>query len=163
MPEGAERDRLADLIGSLAGRFGTARFAPHVTLLPGVVGPEREVLETTRALAAEIVPFPVELSGLDGTEAHFRCLFLRARPSPDLSDAHARAAGRFGRAPDLSFDPHLSLVYGSLAAPVKAELVRELAAETRTRFEARHLSVWRTVGPVGEWRSLRSFALAGDV
>jgi 2'-5' RNA ligase len=131
--------------------------------LPGLLAPEREVLETARSLAAEIVPFPVELSGVDGTETHFRCLFVRVRASDALRATHARAARRFAREPDPSFDPHLSLVYGSLTAPVKAELARELAAETRARFEARHLEVWRTDGPVGEWRSLRSFALAGDV
>jgi 2'-5' RNA ligase len=162
MPEGAEHDRLAALIGGLAVRLGTVSFAPHVTLLPGVLAPERDVLEIARALAAEVAPFPVELSGVGGAQAHFRCLYVRVRASEALRAAHACAARRFGREPDPSFDPHLSLVYGSLTAPVKAALARELA-ETTTCFEARHVHAWRTDGPVGEWRRLGSFALGVEV
>ena len=159
MPEGAAHDRLAALIGRLATRFGTAPFAPHVTLLPGVPGPERDVLETARTLAAELAPVPVGFSVLDGLEHHFRCLFLRVQASKALREAHARAATRFGREPEASFDPHLSLVYGTLDAQMKTELVRELATETTTRFDARRLRVWRTEGPVGEWRELGTLAL----
>jgi 2'-5' RNA ligase len=162
MPEGREHDRLAAMIEGLSVRFGTVSFAPHVTLLPGVLAPEREVLETARSLAAETVPFPVELSGVDGAETYFRCLFVRVRASDDMRRAHARAARRFAREPDPSFDPHLSLVYGSLAVPVKAGLAREVAA-TVPGFEVRHVHVWRTHGPVGEWRGLGSFALGVDV
>jgi hypothetical protein len=118
------------------------------------------VLEGARALASEEAPVPLELTAVDGIDSHFRCLFLRVRASAALREAHERAAQRFGREPDPSFDPHLSLVYGTLDAPVKAALARELAAETTT-FEARWLHVWRTEGPVGEWRELGSFALGG--
>jgi 2'-5' RNA ligase len=162
MPEGEEHDRLSALIGRLAERFATASFAPHVTLLPGVPGPEREVLAIARVLAAETTPIPVDFSVVDGLEHHFRCLFLRAHPRRALRDAHERAARRFGREPQASFDPHLSLLYGSLAAPVKAALVRELAGEATTHFDAHALHVWRTQGAVGEWRPLGSFAFVGD-
>jgi 2'-5' RNA ligase len=160
MPEGTVHERLGALIDRLAGRLGTAAFAPHVTLLPGLPGPERDVLETARALAAEMGPVPVRFSVVDGMDHHFRCLFLRARASEALRDAHVRAARRFGREPDPSFDPHLSLVYGTLDTQVKAELTPELSAEAQASFEARRLHVWRTEGPVGEWRALGSFALA---
>ena len=48
MPEGRARERLAALIDRLATRLGTAAFAPHVTLLPGLPGPETEVLDGAR-------------------------------------------------------------------------------------------------------------------
>jgi hypothetical protein len=160
MPAGATRATLVGQIEGLADRLGTARFAPHVTLLPGLLGPESEVIDTARALAGEIGPFTLEPSGVDGTETHFRCLFFRVRASEAPRAAQARAARRFGREPDLSFDPHLSLVYGTLDARVKAELSRELLRQMPAPFEARRLHVWRTEGAVGEWRELGSFALA---
>jgi 2'-5' RNA ligase len=162
MPEGEEHDRLSALIDRLAARFGTVSFAPHVTLLAGLPGPEREVLERAGVLAAEIGPLSLELSGVGGTEAHFRCLFLRAHPQRVLREAHGRAALRFGREPEPSFDPHLSLLYGRLEARAKAPLVQELAEETAARFDARRLHVWRTRGAVGEWRPLGSFAFGDD-
>ena len=158
MPEGEEHDRLSALIDRLAARFGTASFAPHVTLLPGLPGPEREVLETARVVAAETTSIPIDFFVVDGLEHHFRCLFLRAHPRPALRDAYERAARRFGREPEPSFDPHLSLLYGSLDAPLKAALVRELAGDATTRFDAHSLHVWLTHGPVGEWRPLGAFA-----
>jgi len=163
MPEGVTHERLAAQIDRLAERLGTARFAPHLTLLPGLPGPESNVVDAARALAGEHGPFSLEPSGVDGAETHFRCLFFRVQASEALRAAQAHAARRFGRAPDPSFDPHLSLVYGTLDARVKAELSRELAREMPAPFEARRLHVWRTEGTVGEWGSLASFGLTPDV
>ena len=154
MPEGGARDRLAERIEGLALRLGTTPFAPHVTLLPGLPGPEAEMLARARALARELRSLRVGFSGVDGLDPHFRCLFFRVAASPALQATHARAARHFGREPEASFDPHLSLVYGSLGPGAKAALKRELSAEAPPPFEARHLHVWRTDGPVGEWREL---------
>ena len=158
MPEGAVGERLAAVIDGLAVRLGTSAFAPHVTLLPGLPGPEAEVLDRTRALAAALPPLPMALFGVGGLDAHFRCLFFGVT-SPPIQEAHSKAACRFGREPDASFDPHLSLVYGSVGARPKAELKRELSREVPPPFEARRLTVWRTEGRVGEWRELASVEL----
>ena len=163
MPEGEAYDRLSAMIDRLATRLGTTRFAPHVTLLSGLVAPEPAIVERARALAGELGPLRLAFTAVDGTERHFRCLFLRVSDWDALRDAHARAARRFGREPDPSFDPHLSLVYGTLAAPVKGALTDELAPEARASFEARRLHVWRTEGRVREWRTLGSFAFGDDV
>lgn len=159
MPEGKARDELGELIDRLAARLGTGPFAPHVTLVPGLPGPEESVLDRARRLAAELGSLPVELSRVDGTSEHFRCLFFQVAPHPALRDAHERAAARFGRQPDPSFDPHLSLVYGTLAAARRDDLKRELQPLARPSFEARRLHVWRTEGPVGEWRELAALEL----
>lgn len=163
MPEGEAYDRLSAMMNRLATRLRTAPFAPHVTLLSGLVAPEPAIVESARALAGELGPLRLAFTAVDGTERYFRCLFLRVSDSDALRDAHARAARCFGREPDPSFDPHLSLVYGTLAAPVKGALADELAPEALASFEIRRLHVWRTDGPVGEWRALRSFAFGDDV
>ena len=159
MPEGRVREGLAALIGGLAARLGTAAFAPHVTLLPGLSGPESEVLARARVLATELTPLSLGFSGVDGTGEHFRCLFLRVAPSPALRDAHARAAHRFGREPEPSFDPHLSLVYGMLDTGLKVDLKHALGPLAPPSFEGRCLHVWRTEGRVGEWREVAALAL----
>lgn len=163
MPEGEAHETLAGQIERLADRLGTVRFAPHVTLLPGLPGPESNVIDAARAFAGELGPSTLEPSSVDGTDAHFRCLFFRVRASEALRAAHARAARRFGREPEASFDPHLSLVYGTLDAQVKAALSRELARPMPAPFEVRRLHVWRTEGTAGEWRELGSFAFGGGV
>lgn len=155
MPEGAVREGLAALIDRLATRLGTAAFVPHVTLLPGLSGlEEEEVLDRARVIAAELRPLPLAFSGVDGSDTHFRCLFLRVVASAALWEAHALASRHFAREPDETFDPHLSLVYGALDAGRKARLRRELHLDDPLPFEGRHLHVWRTEGPVGDWREL---------
>ena len=159
MPEGAARQSLTALIRRLADRLETAPFAPHVTLLPGLAAPEPGVLDGARALASELSSLELEPSGVDGLDQHFRCLFFRIGRSPALRNAHAGAARRFGRAPDPTFDPHLSLVYGSLDATATADLTRELEPRVPAALVVRRLHVWRTEGAVREWRELAAFDL----
>jgi 2'-5' RNA ligase len=165
MPEGGVHAELSALVQALAGRLGTVPFAPHVTLLPGLSGPEAEVLDASRALSGELAPLDVQPAGVDGLDQHYRCLFFRVAGRPALREAHERSARRFGRVPDPRFDPHLSLVYGSLDKGVRAALTRELGSRTPAPFVARRLHVWRTEGVVGEWRELGAFDLgrAGPV
>jgi 2'-5' RNA ligase len=159
MPHGSVRDDLNALIARLAERLGTETFEPHVTLLPGVTGPDAKTVDQARGLAAELRPLVLDPAELDGLDAHFRCLFVRMASSPNLRDAHARAARRFGREPDPSFDPHLSLVYGTVDDAAKAALKEELAVGATKPFEARRLHVWRTEGEVGGWREVAAFDL----
>jgi 2'-5' RNA ligase len=159
MPEGRAGQELAALVGGLAARLGTATFAPHVTLLPGLSGPESQVLARARDLAAGLTPLSLRFSGIDGRDEHFRCLFLRVSASPAVLEAHRRAARCFGRESEPSFDPHLSLVYGTLEAGRKADLKEELPPLAPASFEGRRLHVWRTEGRVGEWRELAALTL----
>jgi 2'-5' RNA ligase len=163
MPEGAARESVAALVQGLADRLQTTPFVPHVTLLPGLDGSVEGVLEGARVLAAGLGPIDVQPVGVDGSAQHFRCLFFRMAGSPALREAHARAALGFGRSPDPAFDPHLSLVYGSLDAAERAELTRRLGPRLPGPFVTRRLHVWRTHGTVGEWRELAAFPLGGGV
>lgn len=159
MPGGPARERLAALIRNLAARLGTAPFAPHVTLLPGIEGPESDVLETARQLASRLPPLRLSLRFLEGREEHFRCLIALVEADEALRAAHAAAARAFGREPDPAFLPHLSLVYGSLAAEARAALAREIEPQAAVSFEAARLHVWRTEGEVADWREVAAFRL----
>jgi len=160
-PEGAARFRLASLVEGLAARLGTEPFAPHVTLLPGLPGPEEGVLGPASALACRLPPLRVRLQGVEGRDEHFRCLVARAVADEPLRAAHEAAARAFGREPDPAFLPHLSLVYGTLAPQAKGPLATELEPALPGSFEASRLCVWRTEGPAREWRELGAFPLGG--
>jgi len=162
MPEGETHERLLSLIAGLARRFSTPPFPPHVTLLPGLLGPtEGDVLARSRSLAAALEPLEIGLAGVGGRDEPFRCLFAPAVLDPPLRAAHAAAARAFDRDPDPAFFPHLSLVYGTLAAATKRAVAAEVGPLVAASFRAGRLHVWRTDGPVGEWREIGAFALAG--
>jgi 2'-5' RNA ligase len=158
MPADLVGRRLAALIESLAARLGTRPFPPHLTLLPGIEDQGRDaVLATALSLAAGLRPLTVRLEAVEGREEHFRCLIALAAADEPLRAAHAAAARAFGREPDPSFLPHLSLVYGTLAPGAKRALATEAAPAAAVAFKAEHLHVWRTEGPVGDWGELAAF------
>jgi hypothetical protein len=161
VPDGAVGARLGALIAGTAARLGTEPFAPHLTLLPGIDGPEDDVLETARRVASGLRPLRLSLRSVDGREEPFRCVIALAVADAPLRAAHAAAARAFGRLPDPAFLPHLSLVYGTLAPEVKRALATELTVATAVSFEVARLHAWRTHGPVGEWHELGSFPFAG--
>ncbi len=162
MPEGETYERLLGLIAQLARRFSTPAFPPHVTLLPQVGDrPDADLLAASRRLAAALRPLAARLSVVEGRDEPFRCLFARAVLDEPLGVAHAVAARAFGREPDSDFFPHLSLVYGTLPAATKRQVAAEVEPLAAASFRARRLHVWRTDGPVGEWREIGAFDLAG--
>ena len=162
MPEGETQARLAALVARLAASLGTEPFAPHVTLLAGLLELEARALERAEQLARTLGPLRLRFEGLEGQDEPFRCLFARAETTAPLRHAHAVAARTFLREPDPGFLPHLSLVYGTLPPERKRTLVSELAAEAAGEFEAHRLHVWWTEGPVANWRELGSFPLDPD-
>jgi 2'-5' RNA ligase len=157
MPEGETAERVAAWIERLAARHGTERFAPHLTLLSALELAEPQALGAVAHAAAEMSPFTVTLDDIQGRDEHFRCLFVCAKDDGALRAAHATAARAFGREPDAGFLPHLSLVYGTLAPDEKRAIAQEVADDLRVRFEVRRLHLWRTDGPVAEWRELGAF------
>jgi 2'-5' RNA ligase len=160
MPEGAEAERLAGWIRRLAERYRTEPFPPHVTLLSALDGPAQDVCARAEYAAAGLSPFTVHVDGVDGSDEHFRCLFVQAVEAAPLRAAHGAVAGALGREPDLGFFPHLSLVYGALRPDQKQGLAHEIGAELDVRFEVRRLHVWSTDGPVGAWHEAGVFPFA---
>ena len=157
VPEGEVGDRLSGWIDRLALRFGTESFQPHVTLLSGISGDEATAREGAARAAAALSAFIVHLDGVDGRDEHFRCLFVPALEPAPLIAAHAIAAHAFGRPPDPSYQPHLSLVYGTLEPAHKLAIAHEAGSDVDARFEVRRLHLWRTDGVVAEWRELGVF------
>jgi len=161
VPEGDVREKLAARIAELSRRYGTPSFEPHVTLLGGIGEGEGEVLRRGALLAASARPIAIRLSAVRRGDEYFRCLFLEAERSPDLLAAHEHASdllGARGRAP---FLPHLSLLYGRLAAEDVSATDEALhAVALPVAFEARCLEIHRTEGTVPEWRRLAAHPLS---
>jgi hypothetical protein len=160
MPPPAARERYAGLIDRLAARLGTPRFEPHITF-GGCEGSETQALARATALAARLAPVAVQLGPLEATEQYFRCLYVRAKRSAALLDAHRQAALACGVEPDAEFLPHLSLVYGELPDTIKETLLVELAGHVGSDFIADRIALCLPEGDVPTWRLLGPFALSG--
>ncbi len=160
MPDGASAERLSALVSSLAARLGTPAFPPHVTLIHGLVRDEEAIVDLTGGLVEHLAGQSVSFGPVEAQPEFFRCLYLRVEPATSLRDAHALAAKTFGVPPDADYLPHLSLVYGSLDAAEKDRIAAAAVAEVPPTITLTAIEVWRTEGPVGEWRLRRRFPLA---
>jgi 2'-5' RNA ligase len=149
VPEEPIRAQLSETIRRLALRLGTPAFEPHVTLLGGLLRPEAEVVSKAEALARLVPRLELRVSGVEGRDEYFRCLFLRVEDDPALLDAHSRALAVFGRAADRPLLPHLSLVYGRLGDEEKRTLIAEI--DSSPSFEVAALEVHETEGPPVRW------------
>jgi 2'-5' RNA ligase len=160
MPEGAEAELLAGWIRRFAELYRTQAFPPHVTLFSGLDVPAQDLLARAEHAAAGLFPFTVHVDGVDGSDEHFRCVFVRAVEAAPLRAAHEAVARALGRQPEPGFLPHLSLVYGALRPDQKQGLAHEIGAEVDVRFEVRRLHVWTTDGPLGAWHEAGVFPFA---
>ena len=151
VPEGEVRRRLSALVRALARRYGGPVFEPHVTLLAGVPGNARDVLERARTVVRSRAPFEVRFTGPEAGDTYFRCLYLRVQPSPELLALHEAAREAFGRKDEPPYSPHLSLLYANPPAPPVLEEVRVKAP---AGFGAQRVDVYATEGEVARWHRL---------
>jgi cyclic phosphodiesterase-like protein len=152
MPDETSAERLSAVVSSLASRLGTPFFPPHVTLLHGVARAEETILDVTAGLVERFAGQAVSLGPVEGTSEYFRSLYLRVGPAASLRTAHALAAQAFGIPPDPEYLPHLSLVYGRLDSAGRDRIAASVVSEVPATTELTAVEVWRTEGPVGEWR-----------
>jgi len=153
----AASSRTQAFISTFAARSGGAcpPFAPHVTLVGGFVGTERDALARCAALARDLVASDLSLAcyvaDASTGERYHQCVYLLMRATPALAAAHELAARAFGVPPGngggAPYMPHLSLVYGRLDAERRAEAANEARADdvlASASFVPDALGLWRT-------------------
>jgi hypothetical protein len=123
LPERAARKVFAEKIRELARTFETPVFAPHVSVF---IAPEdtRNPTEVLRELGA--VTIELTIHSIQFSEQFTKTLFVqfeRSVPLQELGDKIWKASGAPER---YVIDPHLSLLYASLAAEKKKALVDEI-------------------------------------
>ena len=156
LPETAVHEVFAKEIGELARRFGAPIFAPHVSVF---IAPEnsRQPVEILRKFG----PITIELTirSIRFSEQFTKTLFVqfeRNVPLQEMGDRIWKASG----APDrYVIDPHLSLLYASLAAEKKKALVDEIKFPFRevgfsSICAVRCARPTATAAEVGQWRLL---------
>lgn len=160
LPEEA-RSRYAALIETLSREHGTPRFEPHITLLGGLQG-EEEVLGTlARDLARRLEPFDVRLLDAGYIEEYYRCLFVLVAHSRPLMQAYDEARKQFDRRLELSFMPHLSLMYGLLDEEDKEKILDRIGRYFDDRFRVQELALYAIEGTPEQWRCVVRAPLGG--
>jgi hypothetical protein len=156
LPETAAREVFAEKICELARRFEAPVFAPHVSVF---IAPENsrhpaEILPELGAIAIELTIHSIRFS-----EQFTKTLFVQFERSVPLQEMGDRIWKASGAPKRYVIDPHLSLLYASLAGEKKKALIDEI------RFPFREVSFrsicamgcarpTATVAEVEQWRLL---------
>lgn len=167
MPEGREFDRLKTTMEDLRNKYGGPEFDPHVTLLGKINVPPKNLnllLEKTEALAANLRRYPVQIRDLECLpEYYYKCLFARVNLTPAVVFANAASKPFFRAIPGKhnqgKYEPHLSLIYGSLSEEIKREVIVRLGYSLDTDFEARKIHLYSTDRGPKNWYKIADFKL----
>jgi 2'-5' RNA ligase len=160
MPEGEVHREFADVIVRLSERFGTPTFEPHVTLLGGLHGAERDIVTRISDIVRTMRPVEIRTSTLHSQEDYFRQFFVQVEKSRPLMETRARVKVLAGGRRERPYSPHVSLMYGSVRYQDREALLMEMGGELTTEFETKTLHVVDTAGTPEKWRRVGAFPLA---
>ena len=159
MPTGRAYEDLSRIISRLSDQYATPQFPPHVTLVEGLSGDEKDLSSKTVQLALHIRPFEVTLTAVDYLDEYYRCLFLRSEESPALLEAARTARVLFHQMRDARFIPHLSLMYGNLDQETKRQIVKSVGTDFIRTFLVESLHLYSTNGGPKDWRLVQESAI----
>ncbi len=158
MPQGEIYRYLSEIIFRLSKKYNSPYFEPHVTLLGGMEGSEKDILQKTEKLARIIAPYEIRLTKIGFLDEYFRALFVKADKTRKVMNANRKAQGMFGFNSD--YMPHLSLAYGDIKKDVKKEMIDFLRYInfSKISFDIKSLHLYLTEGEAGDWRKIKNFS-----
>lgn len=163
MPTGPALETIVKAARTARERAGGPEVRPHLTLLKGIETTRDDAELKLKRLASRLQPFTIRLGRIAWKPEYFRALYAAAVSSPELSAAHRAAHEVFEMNPPEPFEPHVSLLYGSLDEAAQKALAEEAGGSLHLAFEAAavHLVNAAQSVPVTEWRTLaeRRFAV----
>ncbi|PYK68951.1 MAG: hypothetical protein DME45_04780 [Verrucomicrobia bacterium] len=156
LPETAAREVFAEKIHELARRFDAPVFAPHVSVF---IAPEnsRDPAEILHELGAVMIKLTIR--SIRFSKQFTKTLFVQFEQSVPLQEMGDRIWKASGASERYVIDPHLSLLYASLAAEKKKALADEIKFPFR---EVGFSAIWAlrcarptaTIAEVEQWRLL---------
>lgn len=160
MPAAEDGARLASVLADLSARFGTPLFTPHLTIAGDTDRPVTQLATEIAAAAAadEVAAFSGEVLGIETSETFFRSFYARFAVSAPLAALKQRLDPQ-AREP---FLPHVSLLYGPVAAGPKAEAAAQISAALTgrpIRFDRLCVVTSGQDVPIADWRITETVTL----
>ena len=157
MPSGSIYSTLARLISETGTQFDTPVFEPHVTLLGGLRGQQKDLELKAERLAGALSPFDIYLTDPCFGNSYFQSLYYKVQNTGALTAAYRKAFAVFY--PDKKgtpFFPHLSLLYGHIPEQEKVNLVKKLKPN-QFKFKATGLFLVCIDGKPHEWKVMKAY------
>lgn len=124
----AETDKIffENLIKQLAQKYHAPVFTPHVTIYFGAYPPTSCLADLIQAATVGIQPFSLRIDRLLSTNQFTKTFFVQFQSKSVLTNLSATLRNASSQASGFTLDPHLSLVYQSLAPAQKQDLLNQV-------------------------------------
>ena len=151
LPHTDKHKDLIQLIIKLGQENNGPCFSPHITLLAGVHGSEKELITKTSELAAKMKVLPVKTNAVETQDSFYKSLYLKIAETKPLLEGRQQAQSLFNLKPADEFMPHLSLLYGDQSELVKKRIIARLKDKTRLDLLIDRVTLVSTIGPPEKW------------
>lgn len=134
VPQEPDLTYFQGLINTLAERFGTVPFCPHVTLYSGPLPSALDVKNVCAALSSEC-SVELEVIALNHDARFSKTLYIQLKPTPLLSQLVDSLVAAIPNVQRPILDPHVSLLYHRLDVANKQALIQTITLpRTTLRF-----------------------------
>lgn len=138
LPKDSESESLSRVIKSLAQKFDSPLFEPHVTLY-SVKIPAENLISLKENLKNRVKDFDsltLNLLGIGQNGALFKTLYLQLQNSKELNNLYEIIRTVLGKYGDYEIDPHLSLLYKEgLTSEEKTKSVENIEFSSEINFD----------------------------
>lgn len=125
MPAADDAARLERIVEDLAGRFGSPRFQPHLTLVEDMERTVEDLAPLVGQVAEGIEPFDAPVAEIGVSDLFFRSFYARFTAEGPLLELKRRAIDKILPGDIAEFMPHVSLAYGVAETLEKRDAVAE--------------------------------------
>ncbi|MEX0771308.1 MAG: 2'-5' RNA ligase family protein [Balneolaceae bacterium] len=130
-------------------------FKPHVTLASVIGQTELTPLQQiAEQLAQSFAPFRVQSEKISGEEHPYRCLYIKLKKSRLLLDIRQMVFRQMNRSEEDAqfYNPHISLVYGTLKKNEKKRLAEEVDFPENTEIVLNRIAICHVAGTPKDWK-----------
>ncbi len=111
IPDKEGLEKLNKIIESLAHRYQSFTFLPHLTVYKGVVAPFLTVKKTFDKVVSQTKPFTIKAKGLNYSERLSKTFFIEFEMNDSLKKIYSLIKADFISYGNYELDPHISLLY----------------------------------------------------
>lgn len=126
VPQEPDLSYFQTLISSLAKRFGTISFCPHVTLYSGFVPANLDIQQVCSELASYHHPVKLEVDHLAHNPRFSKTLYVQLRSSSGLTQLVHQLGASISKPLPPTLEPHVSLLYHRLDTAIKETLITSI-------------------------------------
>jgi 2'-5' RNA ligase len=153
---------VAAVIASIADRFGSPSFEPHITLLGDLGSPIDKSINLVGQIFANILTTRLDVSGPKCGDTFFTSIVLDAPLPGPLPIAYATLAKTLTPDRHQPFHPHVSLAYGLSDSDARTALISEqIKGASLDYLTVSGVAVVRSskTTPIDEWATVSKFDL----